>query len=379
MTIEELKAQLAELQSKQADTAELKSQLEQKEQEINNLDASVKAQQVEIEALKSQVKSNKKISLKQAIAAKLEEKRDDIDKFIKNAADKESMTLELKLDSNITDGAVFVSAAEQGVSSVPHQVNAFLDNLPTDTVNGTSVAWLEGEYTSNADYVEQLAESGNDTATVAEKRRSFGKIASHIIISSEVSDFLGQVQSWATNEAVALIDAKADSEILAGAGADVTAPRKVYGLKGQVTAFSALGKYTRPTVADVILDAVLQIRKAGFIANVAFVSFDALPAIRGAKDANGNYLYNQQTGVLGQVAIVPSSKLTAAQILVADSTRLRIKKRPTIEIELKRNAAKDGYDVYVRCAIQALVKKGDKGAGIWVNDSTAAITSITKE
>ena len=379
MTIEELKAQLAELQSKQADAAELKSQLEQKEQEINNLDASVKAQQVEIEALKSQVKSNKKISLKQAIAAKLEEKRDDIDKFVKNAADKESMTLELKLDSNITDGAVFVSAAEQGVSSVPHQVNAFLDNLPTDTVNGTSVAWLEGEYTSNADYVEELAESGNDTATVAEKRRSFGKIASHIIISSEVSDFLGQVQSWATNEAVALIDAKADGEILAGAGADVSAPRKVYGLKGQVTAFSALGKYTRPTVADVILDAVLQIRKAGFIANVAFVSFDALPAIRGAKDANGNYLYNQQTGVLGQVTIVPSAKLTAAQILVADSTRLRIKKRPTIEIELKRNAAKDGYDVYVRRAIQALVKKGDKGAGIWVNDSTAAITSITKE
>ena len=379
MTIEELKSQLAELQSKQADTAELKAQLAQKEQEINNLDASVKAQQKEIESLKSQVKSNKKISLKQAIAAKLEEKRDDIDKFLKNAADKDSMTLELKLDSNITDGAVFVSAAEQGVSSVPHQANAFLDNLPTDTVNGTSVAWLEGEYTSNADYVEQLAESGNDTATVAEKRRSFGKIASHIIISSEVSDFLGQVQSWATNEAVALIDAKADSEILAGAGADVSAPRKVYGLKGQVTAFSALGKYTRPTVADVILDATLQIRKAGFIANVAFVSFDALPAIRGAKDANGNYLYNQQTGVLGQVAIVPSAKLTAAQILVADSTRLRIKKRPVIEIELKRNAAKDGYDVYVRRAIQALVKKGDKGAGIWVNDSTAAITSITKE
>ena len=233
MTTEELKAQLAELQSKQADTAELKSQLEQKEQEINNLDASVKAQQTEIEALKSQVKSNKKISLKQAIAAKLEEKRDDIDKFLKNAADKDSMTLELKLDSNITDGAVFVSAAEQGVSSAPHQANAFLDNLPTDTVNGTSVAWLEGEYSSNADYVEELAESGNDTATVAEKRRSFGKIASHIIISSEVSDFLGQVQSWATNEAVALIDAKADSEILAGAGADVTAPRKVYGLKGQ--------------------------------------------------------------------------------------------------------------------------------------------------
>ena len=379
MTIEELKAQLAELQSKQADTAELKAQLEQKEQEINNLDASVKAQQTEIEALKSQVKSNKKISLKQAIAAKLEEKRDDIDKFIKNAADKDSMTLELKLDSNITDGAVFISGAEPGVSSVPHQANAFLDNLPTDTVNGTSVAWLEGEYTSNADYVEQLAESGNDTATVAEKRRSFGKIASHIIISSEVSDFLGQVQSWATNEAVALIDAKADAEILAGAGADVSAPRKVYGIKSQVTAFSALGKYTRPTVADVILDATLQIRKAGFIANVAFVSFDALPAIRGAKDANGNYLYNQQTGVLGQVAIVPSANLTAAQILVADSTRLRIKKRPTIEIEIKRNAAKDGYDVYVRRAIQALVKKGDKGAGIWVNDSTAAITSITKE
>ena len=31
------------------------------------------------------------------------------------------------------------------------------------------------------------------------------------------------------------------------------------------------------------------------------------------------------------------------------------------------------------CEEGASVKKGDKGAGIWVNDSAAAITSITKE
>ena len=189
---------------------------------------------------------------------------------------------------------------------------------------------------------------------------------------------MGEVYRWATGEAIAKIDKKADAEIIAGAGVDTTQPRKVYGLKSQATAFSALGSYTMPGVADVIKDAVLQAKKNGFTANVAFVAYDALPAIEGAKDANGNYLYNQLTGYLGQVKIVPSANLTAKQIFVADSSVCHIKRRPGYEFEVIRNGAKDGFDVYVRRAYQALIKAGDKGGAIWVADYSTAITAITK-
>lgn len=379
MTPEELKAQLEELKAQKTEITQLKDELSAKNTEITNLDASVKAQQKEIDALKTQVKSGKKMTEKQAIKAQLEEKKEDIENFVKTAADKDSMTIEVKFSStDIADRSVFGTVTEAGVSSAPHSATAFLDNLPIDTVTAVSVGWLEGESTSNADYVEELAESKSDTHSVTEKHRSFGKIASHALISSEVSDFFGQVADWVNNEAVAGIEAKADKEIIAGAGADGSAPRKIYGVKDQATAFAALGAYTMPTVADVIKDATLQIRKAGFTANLAIVSFDALPAIEGAKDANGNLMYNQITGYLEQTRIVPSAALEAKQIFVCDSTKVRIKRRPTIEVEIKRNAAKDGYDIYVRRAYQALIKKGDKGAAVWVADSSTAITAITK-
>jgi hypothetical protein len=96
------------------------------------------------------------------------------------------------------------------------------------------------------------------------------------------------------------------------------------------------------------------------------------------KDKNGNYIYNQLTGAFGPVRVLPSAAIGANEILVADSRCARVLRRPTVEIEITRDADLDGWKVNVRKAAQTKVKSAHKKGLIYVADKGAAITAITK-
>ena len=189
-----------------------------------------------------------------------------------------------------------------------------------------------------------------------------------------------EIANWAQTEAVEFINEKVDSEVWNGAGADTSAAtkKKIYGLKSQATAFNKVATYENANVGDVILDAVAQAKKNGYVANVAIVSFATEAELKAVKDANGNYIYNQLTGMFGPVRVLPSAAIGANEILVADSRCAKILRRPTIEIEITRDADLDGWKVNVRRAAQTKVKTAHKKGLIYVADKAAAITAIVK-
>jgi HK97 family phage major capsid protein len=163
-----------------------------------------------------------------------------------------------------------------------------------------------------------------------------------------------------------------------GAGNDTNAKRKIYGLKSQATAFAKVGTYADAHVGDVIMDAVAQAKKNGYAANVAIVSFATEAELKGIKDKNGNYIYNQITGAFGPVRVLPSAVMGEGEILVADTRCAKILRRPSIEVEITRDADLDGWKVNVRKAAQTKVKTAHKKGLIYVADKAAAITAITK-
>jgi HK97 family phage major capsid protein len=225
--------------------------------------------------------------------------------------------------------------------------------------------------------VDELVKAEDSETSATEVIRQFGKIATRLLLSSELNDWMSEIAAWAQGEAIEFIDDKVDSEAWNGAGGP-SAQRKVYGLKGQATAFSKLGTYEGATVGDVILDAVAQAKKGGFIANVAIVSFGTEAELKGLKDKNGNYIYNQLTGVFGPVRILPSAAVGENEILVADSRCARILRRPSIEVEITRDADLDGWKVNVRKSVQTKVKEAHKKGLIYVADKTTAVSAITK-
>ena len=376
----------AEVAEKVKELKAAQEKIDAQEKSIDNLDKSMKALQAKYDELEKNGKGEEMATFFAAFKAAVEGKREEIKALL--ASNSGSMKIEFEVKdvnplattqiSNIAYGV----ALEPGIHSARELANVFYNAFAKDTVRANQFNWLEGEFTDGTDYVDELGTPGDSTATAVEKTRKFGKLAAHLRVSSEVADFFEEVYNWARNTAQVKIDRKIDREIFDGAGADSgagTSPKKIYGLKSQATAFAATGaKYSDATIADVILDAQIQAQENGYALSRAYVSYADYANIRGLKNANGNYLYNEVTGLLNGVAIVPCSYLTADQMMLVDASIVRIKERPTWEFEIVRNAQLDGWDIYVRKAAQVLVKSNDKKGIIWVSSIAAQISNITK-
>jgi HK97 family phage major capsid protein len=213
----------------------------------------------------------------------------------------------------------------------------------------------------------------------AEKTRRFGKIAHTMRISTEFEDWFEQLYNYCVNEGVRMILNKLDQEIWSGLGADSgagTSPDKIYGLKSQATAFSALGTYQDATIADVLFDAAAQIAKEGYNANVAFVTWADYASLRGIKDAAGNYIFDQARSQLGGLRIYPTGRLSAGEAFVADTTCVEIFAGHGYELEFIRNGVYDAYDVFFRRAAQTKVSTPNKKGLIYVASVTTAKGAI---
>lgn len=384
--MEDMKKQLESIEQKAAaEIASLKTQLEGKETElksaqenINNLDASVKSQQTAIEALQAQMKKEKVQSFAEAVKAALVENKERIEKMFAEKSGGASVRMEVKMGAGDVNASAYGTAVDTQVGSAPHVARAFLAAFAEEIVNGDKAAWLDGEFTNAADYVDELTVAADSDVTANEVIRQFGKIATRLLLSSELNDWMTEISNWAQGEALEFISDKIDSEVWNGAGADTSAAtkKKIYGLKSQATAFEKVATYANANVGDVILDAVAQAKKNGFVANVAIVSFSTEAELKAVKDANGNYIYNQLTGMFGPVRVLPSAAIGKDEILVADSRCAKILRRPSVEIEITRDADLDGWKVNVRKSAQTKVKEAHKKGLIYVADKTVAITAI---
>lgn len=372
----------AEIKSLQDKLTEAKSDTEAKEKEIENLDKSVKSLKAEIEKLgKERVITD----FKSAFRAALEEKKDVIKENFDAQKNNFSIDIEMKSASDIGTGLVnpnnFLSVAvDPTIHAAAPVANAFIVAFGIRPRTANKLGWIEATAQNGADYVAELAANTKKSdVSFAEKTRRFGKIAHTMRISTEFEDWFEQLYNYCVNEGVRMILNKLDQEIWNGLGADSgtgTSPDKIYGLKSQATAFSALGTYQDATIADVLFDAAAQIAKAGYNANVAFVTWADYASLRGIKDAAGNYIFDQARSQLGGLRIYPTGRLTAGEAFVADTTCVEIFAGHGYELEFIRNGVYDAYDVFFRRAAQTKVSTPNKKGLIYVASVTTAKGAI---
>lgn len=374
----EAKAAKDAVKAMEAEVKSANDTIKEQATQIDNLDASIKAQEAVIKSMQKTMSENKTVTFEEAIKSALVENKEKIEKMFAEKQAGSSLRFEVKATGVTATATAYGTAVDTVVGSAPHVARAFLALFGEEVVAGDKAAWLDGEYTDNADYVEELTAAQDSNATTDEVIRQFGKIATRLLIPSEVQDWMNVVAQWATNEAQEFINDKVEAEVYNGAGNDTNAKKKVYGIKGQATAFSKLATYENANVADVIFDAVAQAKKNGYLANGAIVSFGTEAELKGIKDKNGTPIYNQYTGMLGGVRILPSAVVGENEIFVADSRCARVLRRPSIEIEITRDADLDGWKVNVRKAVQTKVKKAHKKGIIYVADKATAIAAINK-
>lgn len=380
--MDEMKNQLNTIEQKAAaaekKAAELAAALEEKETElktaqenINNLDVSVKSQENAIADLRKMITEQPK-TFRKAMREALDGVKGEIETFIKDG--KGSYVMEFKVAS--PDGGAFGSVADNNVHALPILGNAFLLAFRNVNVNGNKLAWIEATDAKNVGYVAELAASSKTDVTFVEKTRAMAKVATYMEISSDVEAWYEMLYDFCVAEGQRIILKYADEQAWKGAGADGSKPKEIYGIKNAATAFSALGTYTNPNAGDVLLDSIAQVQKAGFRADVAIVSYKTLASLKGVKDTAGNYLYNQLTGMFGQVQVFPSDQLSDTEMLVADSYCAEIAFAPLYELEFSRQATTDSWRVDLRRHVQVKVPTPKKGGIVYTAAIATAITAI---
>lgn len=391
MTPEELKAKLEEQDKKLAEFASVKTELAEKtaalekaEKSIENLDATAKEQKAAIDALRIEVKANKRTDFKASFRKALEEKKEAIKELFAQKGDRLSVSLEMKAadvsTANMPSDVLGIQLDTTVHTAVPSG-NVFIATFGLRARTGNKLAWLEGQSENGADYVAELASNGNKSdVTIKSKTRLFGKLATVMRLSTETEDWFEQLYNYCTNEGLRLIQNKLDAEIYGGAGNDSTAATKIYGIKGQATAFSAIaaGAIEKANIADVLMDAADQVRKAGFNPNVAFISWKGLRTLQGLKDAQGNYIYDKANQMLFGIRVVATSKVADSEALVVDTTCVEVYAGNGYEIEFIRNGVYDAYDVFFRLAAQVKVPTPKKAGIIYVADTATAAAALLK-
>ena len=382
----EAAAAKAEAEAAKNELASKVAELKTAQTNIDNLDASVKEQAASIKELKKALESVKSKDFKTAFRAALMEKKADIEKALNSKAEKFEAVLELKTVSPIGTGNVdpnnrlSVMADPTVYAAVP-AANVFILAFGIRPRTANKLGWIESTNQPVVDYVAELAQNTNlSDVSFSEKSRAFGKLATKMQISTEFEDWFEQLYNYCVNEGVRMVEAKLEYEIYNGAGADTnaTTQKKIYGLKSQATAFSALASHAveKANAADVIFDAVDQIAKEGFHANVAFVTWAILRTIKSLKDDNGNYLYDKISGMLSGIRVFPSANLASGEILVADTNAVEIYAGNSYELEFIRNGAYDAYDVFFRKAAQVKVPTPNKKGLIYVSSVATAIAAL---
>lgn len=387
------------------------------ETKVQEIESAIKMAQNEATEAKTSV---------EAVEAKMEEKFNNVDETLKEMKkamekkeEKKEMTAEMAFKSilegaefkealaNLKEGksSRFVTEVKTATSAITGDVNrtqqnynvygptfagaAFINRLPKYVVGAdkNSIVYCNASFADNTDYVgEGAAVATANTGAVVEARREVAKIGSKLEFTAEMMSDANYFLNWLRNQSVLAINAKVDSLVWGGDGADGTKAKHVYGIKGAATAFSAAaagheGNVENADVYSLLLACKAQIEIAtngAYSPNVVFVHPSVYTRIRGLRNANGDQItVNDIKNFLG-CEIVSTTRLAAGEACVADLNAIQLHEKLGFELEVERIASTDSYAMHLRWRGNVVIPDEAKKAVIYVANIDTAISAIAK-
>lgn len=302
-------------------------------------------------------------------------------------------TFEVKASTADITGTVNLTQQNLSVKFNPERALAFMPYMNTGTVgqDKNRILWVEGTYTSNVGYVsEGTGQTTADAGTATEKTRALAKISAKLALTEELledADYVASAFRMKMQEKAMLF---VDGEIYEGDGSDGVNPNHIYGIKGQSTAYSVATtgsalKIATPNIGDLVDDCILQAElseQRGL--NVLWMNPKDFARFRREKDANGQYLFVKAPNgsyTINGLNIVRSSKVSANEMLFADTSKIQLwwKRNPEVKFS-QMNASdfvNDSWTAVMFLRNQVVVETPDKTALIYVADIDAALTALT--
>lgn len=367
---------------------------------IDNLDASIKDLSAKIAGLEKQIEvKESELGLYEQAEKILNS--NEFKSAVKEVVSKKrqsSGVFEMKISTSDVTNPVQRTNAAVGIYGAMPFANLFLGNTGSPFIipeGKNRASWLEGSYTSNVGYVDELtAISTADAGSMTEKTREMAKVAAKMPYSAEMVEDTSMALNWFKTKAQQYILNKVDSELFAGDGDDTTAPKHIYGIKvSGSTAFNATtaglnGKIDGANVVDVVTAAKTQIKISGkdqYMPNAIFMNPTTATLIKSEKNSQNDAVRRFQDGVVllpnGQLQIdglpvYETTKIGVAELLVADTNTWQLHQKRALELEVERVASTDSFVLYLRWRGNFVIPTSDKLGNIYVSDIATAKAAL---
>lgn len=380
----------AEVESVKTDLDGVKTQIEnsakEQEQKFENLDASI----AELEAKMNEMKAEKKAeTIEGALVTMVESP--EFKAGLESVVNGEKVSFKANITTGSVTGDVNRTMNDTRIHATAIQNTVLLGRVAVNNVpqDKNRIMFIDGAYTSNADYVGEGAAHGtDDVASIEEHYRELAKVEAVLPFTREIASDFSYFINWVKNRCLSLLINKVDTLCFSGDGADSSSSLKkhVYGLIGHATAFNATTAGVAAVIANPalynLIDAIRAQISLGtndeFVPSEMWIHPSTFAKYKNMRDANGQLLFAQNGGIYNFLGLTvhQTSKINADALLVGSAALADLYEKGGVEIEIERKANTDSYVMYVRWRGNFVVTSEKKRAFIYCASIQTALAAI---
>jgi HK97 family phage major capsid protein len=364
-----------------SDVEALKSDVETlkgMEQKSADIEKAIARMEGRLEAMAEKAIEPKKEGYKSLSDALISTFNNNLEAIKDGVEKRQAVNMSVKVDTTITgdySGNVALSTLEPGVNRIARPVRRMREISNVGTTLSKFVTYIQQTVQATAGWVAEAGDKLNGQVSYEEVSEEVKKVAGYIKVSKEMLADLAFVRSEINMDLMEAIEQNIDDAILNGGGGT-----SLVGLLGNIPTFAA-GSFaaTVPSanISDVIRIAKAQIEAANFMPTHVVLNPEDVAKIELTKAQDGAYTYpmflNMNMNVAGLI-VVSSNNITAGTLVVGDFTKLNIKFREDVNLQVgyeNDDFTRNMVTILAEARLVSYVKGNDVNAFVEADIATA--------
>lgn len=302
----------------------------------------------------------------------------NVDKISEGVEKRQAVNMNVKVDTTITGnytGNVALSTLEAGVNRIARPIRRMREIANVGTTLSKFVTYVQQTVQPVAGWTGEAGDKYNTTTEYTEVSEEVKKVAGYIKVSKEMLADLAFVRSEINMDLMEAIEQNIDDAILNGGGGT-----SLTGLIGNVPAFAAgtfAGAVPSANIQDVIRIAKANIEAANFVPTHVVLNPEDVAKIELTKTSAGEYTYpafwDANMNVAG-LMVVSSNNIAAGTLLVGDFTKLNLKFREDVNLQVgyeNDDFTRNMVTILAEARLVSYVKGNDVNAFVEADLATA--------
>ena len=348
------------------------------EQKSADIEKAIARMEGRLEAMAEKAIEPKKEGYKSLSDALISTFNNNLEAIKDGVEKRQAVNMSVKVDTTITgdySGNVALSTLEPGVNRIARPIRRMREISNVGTTLSKFVTYIQQTVQATAGWVSEAGDKLNGQVSYEEVSEEVKKVAGYIKVSKEMLADLAFVRSEINMDLMEAIEQNIDDAILNGGGGT-----SLVGLIGNIPTFVA-GSFaaTVPSanISDVIRIAKAQIEAANFMPTHVVLNPEDVAKIELTKAQDGAYTYpafwDMNMNVAG-LMVVSSNNITAGTLVVGDFTKLNIKFREDVNLQVgyeNDDFTRNMVTILAEARLVSYVKGNDVNAFVEADIATA--------